>query len=61
MSTIRVRFLFVLFVCLFFKENVFLLLWTSQVAQGVKIIPANAKDRRHGLDPWVGKIPRRRK
>ena len=31
------------------------------MAQGVKIIPANAKDRRPRLDPWVGKIPWRRK
>ena len=27
----------------------------------VKNPPANAGDRRHGLDPWVGKIPWRRK
>ena len=32
----------------------------SQVAQVVKNLPANAGDMRHGFDPWVGKIPRRR-
>ena len=26
----------------------------------VKNLPANAGDRRHGFDPWVGKIPWRR-
>ena len=27
----------------------------------VKNLPANAGDTRHGLDPWVGEIPWRRK
>ena len=34
---------------------------TSQVAPVVKNLPANAGDMRFGLDPWVGKIPWRRK
>ena len=32
---------------------------TSQVALGVKNPPANAGDKRHEFDPWVGKIWRR--
>ena len=31
------------------------------MAQWVKNPPAMQEDRRHGLDPWVGKIPVRRK
>jgi len=27
----------------------------------VKNLPTSAEDRRHGFDPWVGKIPCRRK
>ena len=34
--------------------------WASQVAPMVKKLPANAGDRRDGLDPWVKKIPWRR-
>ena len=33
----------------------------SQVALVVKNLPANAGDVRHGFDPWVRKIPWRRK
>ena len=34
---------------------------TSQVALVVEDLPANASRRkRHGFDPWVGKVPRRR-
>ena len=32
---------------------------TSQVALGVKNPAANAGDKRHEFDPWVGKIWRR--
>ena len=32
----------------------------SQVPLGVKNLPANIGDTRHGFDPWVGKIPWRR-
>ena len=32
----------------------------SQVPLGVKNLPANIGDMRHGFDPWVGKIPWRR-
>ena len=35
-------------------------LWASQVALGVKNLPASAGDVRHRFDPWVGKIPWRR-
>ena len=35
--------------------------WVSQVALEVKNPPANARDMSHGFDPWVGKIPWRRK
>ena len=34
--------------------------WASQVVLVVKNPPANAGDKRHGLDAWVGKIPWRR-
>ena len=35
--------------------------WTSQVATGVKTLPANAvRHKKRGSDPWVGKIPWRR-
>ena len=35
--------------------------WTSQVATGVKNLPANAvRHKKRGFDPWVGKIPWRR-
>ena len=33
----------------------------SQMAQGVKNLPANAGDSETGFDPWVGKIPWSRK
>ena len=33
----------------------------SQVALVVKNLPPNAGDVRHGFDPWVRKIPWRRK
>ena len=33
----------------------------SQVAQVVKNLPANAGDMRYGFDPWVWKIPWKRK
>ena len=33
----------------------------SQVAPVEKNLPANAGDKRHGFDPWVGKIPWRKK
>ena len=35
--------------------------WAFQVALVVKKLPANAGDMRHRLDPWVRKIPWRRK
>ena len=35
-------------------------LWASQVALGVKNLPANAGDIRHTFNPWVGEIPWRR-
>ena len=35
--------------------------WASQVALVVKNLPVTAGDKRHGFDPWVGKIPWRRK
>ena len=39
-----------------------LLLWALQVALVVKNLLANAGGReRYGFDPWVGKIPWRRK
>ena len=32
--------------------------WASQMTQGGKEAPANAGNiKRHGFDPWVGKIP----
>ena len=34
---------------------------TSQVSLVVKNLPANAGGMRQGFDPWVGKIPWRRK
>ena len=40
------------------------ILWASLVAQLVKNLPANAGDhlqRRPGFDPWVRKIPWRRR
>ena len=47
-------------------DNIFLLyvyLWVSQVALVVKNLLANAGDRRkrRGFDPWVGKIPWKKK
>ena len=38
-----------------------LVILTSQVALVVKNPPVNAGDVRLGFDPWVGKIPWRRK
>ena len=38
-----------------------ILSWVSQVMPVVKDLPANADDIKDGLDPWVGKIPGRRK
>ena len=35
--------------------------WAPQVVLEVKNLPANAGDVREGFDPWVEKIPRRRK
>ena len=32
----------------------------SQVVVVVKNLPANAGDMRHGFNPWIGKIPRRK-
>jgi len=32
----------------------------SQVALVVKNLPANIEDKRHGFDPWIGKIPWKR-
>ena len=38
-----------------------MLFWASQVVLVVKNLPANAGDvKRHGLEPWVRKIPWRR-
>ena len=34
--------------------------WAFQVALVVKNSPANVGRKRHGFDPWVGKIPWRR-
>ena len=34
--------------------------WASQVALGVKNLPANAGDIRHMFNPWVGEIPWKR-
>ena len=31
--------------------------WASQVVLVVKNPPANARDKRFGFEPWVGKIP----
>ena len=42
----------------FFKD---LYIYTSPVVLLVKNPPANAGDKRRGFDPWVRKIPRRRK
>ena len=37
-------------------------LWVSQVALAVKKLPASAgRQRRHRFDPWVGKVPWKRK
>ena len=35
--------------------------WASQVALVVKTPPASAEDKRDLFDPWVGKIPWRKK
>ena len=35
-------------------------LWASQVALGVKSLPANAGDKTFRFDPWIWKIPWRR-
>ena len=32
-------------------------IWLSQVALAVKKLPANAGDKRKGLDPWSGRSP----
>ena len=37
-----------------------MVMWAWQVVLVVKNLPANAGDRTHGLNPWVGKIPWRR-
>ena len=38
------------------------LIWDSQVALVIKNLPVNAGDtKKHKFDPWVGKIPWRRK
>ena len=37
------------------------LAWASLVALEVKNLPASTGDLRHRFDPWVGKIPWRRK
>ena len=42
----------------FFKD---IYIYPSQVVLLVKNLPANAGDKRCGFDPWVGKIPWRRK
>ena len=34
-----------------------LTVWASQVVLVVKNPPANARDKRFGFEPWVGKIP----
>ena len=40
----------------------YILRWASQVALVVKNLPVSAgRCKRHGFDPWVGKIPWRRK
>jgi len=36
-------------------------IWISQVAQVVKNLPMHVDAKRHQFDPWVGKIPWRRK
>ena len=36
-------------------------IWTSQVVLVVKNWSADAGDMRRGFDPWVGKMPWRRK
>ena len=40
---------------------VIFMIGTSLVAQRVKHLPSSSKCRRPGFDPWVGKIPWRRK
>ena len=42
------------------RVSVCYLCWASQVALVVKNSPANAGDKRCGLNPGVGKIPQRR-
>ena len=51
--------------CIFFSPlqlSVAIQIWVSQVALVVKNLPANSgDDKRYGFDPWVWKIPWRRK
>ena len=42
-------------------ENSIEIPWASQVVLVVKTQPANADVKRSDFDPWVGKIPWRRK
>ena len=35
----------------------YIILWIFQVVLAVKNLAVDAGDRRHGFNPWVGKIP----
>ena len=42
------------------RHSIHTMLWGFPGGASSKEMPASAGDRRHGFDPWVGKIPRRR-
>ena len=42
-------------------HSVFFMVWASQGALVIKNLPANAGDIKDRFDPWIGKIPWRRK
>ena len=48
--------------CICILESLYTYIWASQVVPVVKNPPANAgRHKGNGFDPWVGKIPWRRK
>ena len=48
--------------CICILESLYTYMWASQVVPVVKNPPANAgRHKGNGFDPWVGKIPWRRK
>ena len=42
------------------RHSIHTMLWGYPGGASSKEMPASAGDKRHGFDPWVGKIPRRR-